>query len=58
MCASKNLQSMSEVTGSSNNGHGICCKPNYNQSICAPPSLNQNYDCSEFVQGYNTSSNL
>lgn len=36
MCISRNYSSMIEVTGSSNYGHGICCKPNVTTGICAP----------------------
>ena len=36
MCIRKDYLSMIYITGSSNYGHGICCKPGYNEGLCAP----------------------
>ena len=36
MCHDKDYQSMFRVTGSSNFGHGVCCKPDYEGQHCGP----------------------
>ena len=36
MCHDTDYSSMFKVTGSSNRGHGICCKPDYNGKHCGP----------------------
>jgi len=34
-CSNKDLEKHKEITSSSNEGHGICCKPDYNGEECA-----------------------
>lgn len=43
-CHDKTYQSMMMVSGSSNRGHGICCKPDFNGEHCSPSD--ENHDCS------------
>jgi len=43
-CHEKNYGSMFSVTGSSNYGHGLCCKPDYNGQHC---NNDGNHQCSE-----------
>jgi len=43
-CHSKTYGSMMSITGSSNYGHGLCCKPDYNGANCNSDSSNY---CSE-----------
>jgi hypothetical protein len=45
MCHNKNYDSMILETGSSNFGHGICCKPGYNEGYCATEG-NDKHICS------------
>ena len=33
-CHDKNHESMIKVTGSSNSGHAVCCKPDYSGEHC------------------------
>ena len=46
MCHDKNYDSMIVETGSSNFGHGICCKPGFNDGFCATEG-NDKHICSE-----------
>ena len=43
MCTRKDQGSMISITGSSNRGHGICCKPEYQGEFCI---TNDQYVCS------------
>ena len=52
-CHDKNHKSMVLATGSSNYGHGICCKPNYSEGICHEES---SHICSQPVSYQETSS--
>ena len=52
-CHDKNYESMMRVTGSSNRGHGLCCKPDYNGEHCGPSD--QNHDCSQPAENYDES---
>lgn len=45
MCHDTDYSSMFKVTGSSNRGHGICCKPNYSGDHCGPSD--SEHTCSE-----------
>ena len=36
MCIKSDYSSMIAETGSSNRGHGICCKTWYEEGLCAP----------------------
>ena len=51
-CHDKNHKSMILATGSSNYGHGICCKPNYDMGHCHRDS---DHYCSEPVSYLDTS---
>ena len=44
MCHDENYASMMKVTGSSNFGHGVCCKPDYNGEHCNNDS---DHECPE-----------
>ena len=45
-CHDKNHESMVLVTGSSNYGHGVCCKPDFESEHC---NSNSDHFCSEPV---------
>ena len=36
MCHDVDHGSMIAKTGSSNSGHGVCCRQDYNEGVCAP----------------------
>jgi hypothetical protein len=55
MCHDKDNASMISTTGSSNKGHGICCKPDYTGDHC---DTNEKYICSEPVAGVDTPKNF
>ena len=50
MCHDKDYSSMMRVTGSSNKGHGVCCKTDYEgkhcnndgEHVCSAPSYDDN----------------
>jgi hypothetical protein len=44
MCHDDNYKSMIAVTGSSNWGHGVCCKPDFNGEHC---NSDADHECSE-----------
>jgi len=41
MCHHKSQKSMMKETGSSNAGHGICCKPDYEGKLCKSDSKHE-----------------
>lgn len=43
-CHDKSYASMMQVTGSSNRGHGLCCKTDYDGEGCGPSDAK--HDCS------------
>ena len=61
MCHPRNYQSIMLLTGSSNFGHSICCKPDYTGNncnsnevlTCGPPSIEANPDNSKYSQVLN-----
>ena len=44
MCYDQDDKSMILATGSSNKGHGICCRPDYYGNLC---KTHKTYKCSE-----------
>ena len=54
MCSRRDGQSMIAVTGSSNRGHGMCCKPEYQGEYCV---TNDEYVCSQPVDEEDTLAN-
>lgn len=49
MCHDKDYSSMFRVTGSSNFGHAVCCKPDYEGQHCSPND--SQHICSQPVMG-------
>ena len=45
MCHDTDHSSMFQITGSSNRGHGVCCKPNFKGTHCGPSDTQ--HTCSE-----------
>merc|ERR1712166_1409965 len=50
-CHDENHKSMIKVTGSSNFGHGVCCKPEYAGQHC---NSDTDHKCSQPVAAINT----
>jgi len=55
MCHDENHANMNKITGSSNAGHAICCKPDYKEGLC---DSNNNPICSLPSLGADTPANF